>query len=135
MEGIGHCIENLGANRRPNGSMWSTNTISWPAGRGPVDGLGRGLNVYLGPSPNCAIIAATSSTEVYKSEQMSDSIPSLTLPPCGKERSVFNRYLPMLWPLGIIPNGLMCNAGCRDGGTGSSSRPGPLPAHPSCTSC
>ena len=63
------------------------------------------------PLPSCITSAATSSTVVYTIEQRAGSIPSLTLLPGGKDRSVMSLYLPVLWPLGTTPNLLIWRGG------------------------
>ena len=51
-------------------------------------------------------------------------MPSLTLWPWGKERSVMRRHLPVLWPLGIILKRFICNGGrCEMSSNGPSKRP------------
>ena len=48
---------------------------------------------------------------MYDSEQSSASMPSFTLCPGGWERSVIKRHFPVLCPLGITPNQLICRRG------------------------
>ena len=48
------------------------------------------------------------------------AMPSLTLCPCGNDRSVIRCHFPVLWPLGITPKRLMCS-----GGTAEVSLKGP----------
>ena len=57
-------------------------------------------------------------------EQTSGSMPSFTLPPGGKDRSVIRRHFPELWPFGITPTQLMCRYGMvHESGHGPSMRP------------
>ncbi len=49
-------------------------------------------------------------------EERSESMPFLTLEPCGKERLVINLHFPVLWPLGMSLDWFRCSLGCREGG-------------------
>ena len=56
------------------------------------------------PIPSARTLAAMSSTVTYDSEQLSGSIPSLTLCPSGKDRSTIRCHLFSLPRLGMTPN-------------------------------
>ena len=60
------------------------------------------------PLPFPAIRLVTLSSRRYSNEQSSGSIPSLTLWPCGLERSTMSLPLPGWLDLGITPIGLNC---------------------------
>ena len=68
------------------------------------------------------ITSATHSTDVYVSEHRSGAIPSLTLAPGGKERSVMRRHFPVLRPFGITPNRLTWHGG-REGRSAGENGP------------
>ena len=55
------------------------------------------------PAPNDATTTATLSIDTYDSEQRAGSMPSLTLYPGGKDKSVIRRHLPVVCPLGTTP--------------------------------
>ena len=63
------------------------------------------------PTPSWNTKLAISSTDTYDREHKTGSMPSLTLAPIGKDRSVINLHLPVLWPLGITPKQLIWRGG------------------------
>lgn len=50
-------------------------------------------------------------------------VPSLTLPPSGKDRSVTKRHRPGVWPFGTTPKQLICRPGIDPLGKGPRTLP------------
>ena len=74
------------------------------------------------PVPKAETIADTVSTDMYDKEQRVGSIPSLTLRPDGKERSVMSLHFPGVWPLGTTPSWLHCTSRATLSGRGPRIR-------------
>ena len=75
------------------------------------------------PRPKFVTMATTSSNFIYCRENCSGSIPSLTLRPCGDDKSKIKRHFPG-WPaLGITPKLLTCKLGSGLLRKGPATRP------------
>ena len=70
------------------------------------------------PVPKAETIADTVSTDTYDKEQRVGSIPSLTLRPDGKERSVMSLHFPGVWLLGTTSSRLHCTSRATLSGRG-----------------
>ena len=64
-----------------------------------------------------------SSSEVYLMEARSLSMPSFTLWPAGNDKSTMTRHLPVVWPLGTRPIGLVWTWLAASAESGPTRRP------------